>query len=198
MIITNDFITELVGEANEGEKINRFLVSSHWLIIVLAAVTGPKSYVKCCHWIEIWRKLIYQVQHGLSFSAVNQWPRTSRKQIQWSRRWTTRGIDRGKALLPLHILCNSCGTITSVAFSSKTRRCANSIWVTTVSAKVVAKFSVHLSVRSTATVKHQSPLFFFFAPGGNESLESIDLSWNNIRGRSAIDIAHGIKVETKN
>lgn len=32
--------------------------------------------------------------------------------------------------------------------------------------------------------------------GGNDSLESIDLSWNNIRGRSAIDIANGIKVCT--
>lgn len=30
--------------------------------------------------------------------------------------------------------------------------------------------------------------------GGNDSLEAIDLSWNNIRGRSAIDIANGIKV----
>lgn len=30
--------------------------------------------------------------------------------------------------------------------------------------------------------------------GGNDSLESLDLSWNNIRGRSAIDIANGIKV----
>ncbi|CAF3994114.1 unnamed protein product [Rotaria sp. Silwood2] len=28
---------------------------------------------------------------------------------------------------------------------------------------------------------------------GNDSLESINLSWNNIRGRSAIDIANGIK-----
>ncbi|CAF1129647.1 unnamed protein product [Rotaria sordida] len=28
---------------------------------------------------------------------------------------------------------------------------------------------------------------------GNDSLESIDLSWNNIRGRSAIDIANGIR-----
>lgn len=30
--------------------------------------------------------------------------------------------------------------------------------------------------------------------GGNDSLESIDLSWNNIRGRSAVEIANGIKV----
>ncbi|CAF1217272.1 unnamed protein product [Rotaria magnacalcarata] len=28
---------------------------------------------------------------------------------------------------------------------------------------------------------------------GNDSLESIDLSWNNIRGRGAIDVANGIK-----
>ena len=33
-----------------------------------------------------------------------------------------------------------------------------------------------------------------FQSGGNESLDSIDLSWNNIRGRSAIDVANGIKV----
>jgi hypothetical protein len=30
--------------------------------------------------------------------------------------------------------------------------------------------------------------------GGNYSLESINLGWNNFRGRSAIDIINGIKV----
>jgi len=31
-------------------------------------------------------------------------------------------------------------------------------------------------------------------PAANESLERLDLSWNNIRKRGAVELAHGVKV----
>jgi len=62
----------------------------------------------------------------------------------------------------------------------------------------VEKSLVHLLVKDISLNNFNLNEFIEIFIGGNDTLESIDLSWNNIRGRSAIDIANGIKVFIKN
>lgn len=58
----------------------------------------------------------------------------------------------------------------------------------------MAKLWAHSSVGHSSLIIKRSR---FARLGGNESLESLDLSWNNIRGRSAIEIANGLKVKIR-
>lgn len=60
------------------------------------------------------------------------------------------------------------------------------------SEKNVAKFSGHFLVSSFLSLSCN--FIHHILLGTNDSLDSIDLSWNNFRGRSAIDLMNGMKV----